>query len=249
MVRRRHGDGGEHRTGARDEDEAEAQSENEPATFVGVARRAEAGEGPLDDLADLWGSTARPTTARAGRHPARTGGLGGGGGSRAASWRRAREMLKLTTSAGDDDVGPPLAGSRRASGHHDGDDRDDAGRQAGDQPAEERDDEELTHRSRCVAHRQRARVLLLRNGRLGEPSGRPPTKRRRPSADDDGGCSQAADCAHGDQRELDLSGNRNRRRRCRRIPAGHPAGNDAAQSGDVAPLGRRAPARRGRRAE
>ena len=55
--------------------------------------------------------------------------------------------------------------------------------------------------------------------------------------------------SNGDQRELDLSRDRNRRRRRGRIPAGHPAGDDAAQPGDVAPLGCRAPARRRRRAQ
>ena len=49
---------------------------------------------------------------------------------------------------------------------------------------------------------------------------------------------------NGDQRELDLPGHRNRRGRRRRVPARHLAGNDAAQSGHVAPLGCRAPARR-----
>src|SRR3984957_5900025 len=54
---------------------------------------------------------------------------------------------------------------------------------------------------------------------------------------------------NGDQRELDLPGHRNRRGGCRRIPAGHPAGNDAAQSGGVAALGCPPPCPPRRRAE
>ena len=53
VVRRRHRDRREHRSGTRHEDETEAQAQDEPAALVGVARRPQPGEGTLNDLTDL----------------------------------------------------------------------------------------------------------------------------------------------------------------------------------------------------
>ena len=175
MVRGRHGDGGEDRSGARHEDEAEAQSQNEAAAFVGVARRAQPGEGPLNDLADLGDQEAHGQQPEQGDAQPEQEVLG----EVEESEQRAGEEdgeAEAHHQPGDDHVGAPFARSRRTAGHDDGDDGDDAGGQPGDQPTEERDDEELTHGSRSVADRERAPVLLLRTVFSVEPSGPPPAR-------------------------------------------------------------------------
>ena len=81
----------------------------------------------------------------------------------------------------------------------------------------------------------------------GAPSGRSwrtyrPASRRGVAPPGMKAGSRHCRLCNGDQRELDLPGDRNRRARRGRLPARHPAGNDEAQPGDVAALGRGAPA-------
>ena len=53
VVCRRHRNRRQDWSGAGHEDQPEAQAQDEAAPLVGVARRAQPGKGPLNDLADL----------------------------------------------------------------------------------------------------------------------------------------------------------------------------------------------------
>ena len=165
VVRRCHRDRGEDGAGARHEDQAETQAENEAAPFVGVSRGTQPGEGPLNDLAhpgdqEPDGQQAEQDDAQPEQEVL---------GQMEEAEQRAGEEDGETEAhhqPGDDHVGPPLVRSRRAARHDDGDHGDDAGGQPGDQPTEERDEQELTHGRRSVANRERAFAPLLWDGRL-----------------------------------------------------------------------------------
>ena len=159
MVRGCDRDRGEHRSGARDEDETEAQAEDEAASLVGIARCSEPREGTLDHLSDLGDEEAHRQEAEQGDAQPEQEVLG----EMEEAEQRAGEEdgeAEAHYQPGDDHVGPPLAGCRRATRHDDGDDGHDARRQPGDQPTEECDDEELTHASRSAGDRKRALMPL-----------------------------------------------------------------------------------------
>jgi hypothetical protein len=114
--------------------------------------------------------------------------------------------------AGDDHVGARPARSGRSARHDHRDHRDDAGRQPRDQSADECDDEELTHGSRSVAGGERRHrhsfgtdPFLIEASGLGVPGDVAPRHDGRPAAQQ---------TVHGDQRELDLPRDRNRRGWC-----------------------------------
>ena len=151
----RHRNRREDRSGAGHEDQPETQAQDEAAPLVGVARRAQPGEGPLNDLADLGDQKAHRQQAEQGDAQPEQQVLGQVEETEQRTGEEDGEA-EAHHQPGDDHVGPPLARSGRSAGHDDGDDGNDAGRQPGDQSTEERNDEELTHVSRSVAIRGRA---------------------------------------------------------------------------------------------
>ena len=155
-----HRDGREHRPGAGHEDEPEAQPEDEAATLGRVAGCAEPGERPLNELAHPGDEEPDRQQAEHGHTEPEQQVLGEM--EEAEDGRREEDrQAEAHDHAGDDHVGTGLARARRPAGHHDGDDRDDAGGEARDQPAEERDDEQLSH-GNCSRAAGRSAPALLR---------------------------------------------------------------------------------------
>jgi hypothetical protein len=147
MVVGRHGDGREHRAGAGDEDGSEAEAEKEATTLGGVARGTQPGERPLDELA--YSGNHQPDRDRT-EH-----------GHTQPEEEVLREVeetqqrrgekhgqAEAQDKAGDDEEWPGAVAARRAARQDNRDHRNDAGREPGDQPAQERDDNELSHRRR-----------------------------------------------------------------------------------------------------
>ena len=163
MVRGGHRDRRQHRSGARHEDEAEAQAQDEAAALVRVARRAQPGEGTLNDLTELGDEESHRQQTEQGDAQPEQEVLGQ---MEEAEQRAGKEdgEAEAHHQPGDDDVGPPLARSGRSTRHDDGNDGNDAGGEPGDQPTEEGDDQELTHGSRFLADREQAPALLLLGG-------------------------------------------------------------------------------------
>ena len=160
MVCGRHRNRREDRSGAGHEDQTETQAQDEAASLVGVARRAQPSERPLYDLADLGDQKAHRQQSEQGDAQPEQEVLG----QVEKTEQRAGEQdgeAEAHHQPRDDHVGPPLARSRRTARHDDGNDGNDAGRQPGDQSTEERNDEELTHVSRSAAIPWRALGLLL----------------------------------------------------------------------------------------
>ena len=174
-----HRDGGEHRSGAGHEDEPEAHPEDEAAALGRVAGGPETREGTLNDLTNPWDEEPDRQQAEHGDAEPEQQVLGE---VEEAEDRRGEEhrQAEADDQAGDDHVGACLARARRAASHHDRDDRDDAGGEPRDQAAQERDDEELTHGSRCVAGGRSAPALLRDDSLTAKLAGGEPEEASRP---------------------------------------------------------------------
>ena len=139
--------GGQDRTGAGHEDQAQAESEDEPTARVGVARRPESVEGPLDQLTDLRDHEAHGQGEQQPDPEPHEEILGQ---AERAEHGAADEhgQTEADHQPGDDQVGAGPAGSGRSARDHHRQDGHDAGREAGDEASEEGDDEQLTHAGR-----------------------------------------------------------------------------------------------------
>ena len=93
-----HGDGGQDRAGAGNEDQAQAQPENQPAAPAGVAGRPQPAEGTLDPLAHRPGRATRPPERTGTRLPARTADPAAGPGRSTPCCPTSTVKLKLRTS-------------------------------------------------------------------------------------------------------------------------------------------------------
>ena len=154
----RHRDRGQDRPGAGHEDEAQAQPEDEASPLVGVARGAQPGERPLNDVPDGGDHEADGKNSEHGDPQPEQEVLRE---VQEAEHRAGEEdgQAEAGDQPGDDQVRPGAAGRGRASGHDHRDDRHDARGEAGDEATEERDDEQLTHGRRSSA-RNRSLALL-----------------------------------------------------------------------------------------
>ena len=140
------GDRRQDRAGTRHEDGPQAQAEDEAPAFGGVAGGTEPGKGPLERLADLGDQEADRDRPQHGHAEPEQEVLG----QVQETQHRAREEHREAETqhqAGDDHEWPSTAAARRPTRQDDRDHRHDARGEAGDQAAQEGDDEQLTHGS------------------------------------------------------------------------------------------------------
>ncbi len=149
VLRRERGDRREHGSGARHEDETEADAEQEPAAEVAAAPPRHERERTLQHVPDLRNEQSRreheqhrdrEVAKEVLRQPER----------REQRRRREREQREARDEAGDDRE-RATAAPGRAAGEHDRQHRQDARRHCGDHTGEEADAEQHDHRSKSTA--------------------------------------------------------------------------------------------------